>query len=449
MSKTEKLLIALVIITVIIIIIIGLLFYLKRGRILHGIDEVGEELETNFDDTIKRVTSRNEFYAVKNCVNKFYLDYAKIYNTASNSDILIIDEEAEKSMQADKKANITAVYEMLDTEYIKAKQVTNNNLETTLPKINDSIVSITNMYVSKKSNRLSIYIVEGTLREKTSGNISDFRIIVKLDGQNRTFSVLPNEYVQENYKNAHEGNKLEIDLTEEIEIKANNKYDYRNITEADYIEELVSDFKEKILYNPQVIYESLDTNYKNKKFASSKEFENFVKNNIKKYVVMKADKYGKMAEENYTQYVITDTAGNYYIFRETAPMKYSLILDTYTIDIPEFTEKYKVSNDQEKVILNLNKFMLAINDGDYKYAYSVLADSFKRNNFPNYETFENYAKNNFFKENNFEYSKFGDEAGTYYTYTVNITNGTANNSITKIFIILLEEGTDFKLSFNV
>ena len=71
MSKTEKLLIVLVIITIIIIIIIGLLFYLKRGRILHGIDEVGEELETTFDDTIKIVTSKNEFYTVKNCVNKF------------------------------------------------------------------------------------------------------------------------------------------------------------------------------------------------------------------------------------------------------------------------------------------------------------------------------------------------------------------------------------------
>ena len=132
-------------------------------------------------------------------------------------------------------------------------------------------------------------------------------------------------------------------------------------------------------------------------------------------------------------------------------MKYSLILDTYTIDIPEFTEKYKVSNDQEKVILNLNKFMLAINDGDYKYAYSVLADSFKRNNFPTYQTFENYVKTRFFKNNNFEYSKFGDEAGTYYTYTVNISDASnqTNDKITKTFIILLEEGTDFKLSFNV
>ena len=451
MSKTEKLLIVLVIITIIIIIIIGLLFYLKRGRILHGIDEVGEELETTFDDTIKIVTSKNEFYTVKNCVNKFYLDYMKIYAVANNSDILIIDEEAEKSMQQDKKTNITAVYEMLDTEYIKAKQITNDNLETKLIKINESIANITNMYVSKKSNRLSIYLVEGILREKTSGNISNFKIIVKLDAQNRTFSILPNEYVQENYKNAQEGNKLEIDLQENIDINANNKYNYRNITEADYIEELVSDFKEKILYNPQIIYERLDTNYKNKKFSNSREFENYVKNNIKRYVAMKADKYGKTVLENYTQYVIIDTAGNYYIFRETAPMKYSLILDTYTIDIPEFTEKYKVSNDQEKVILNLNKFMLAINDGDYKYAYSLLADSFKRNNFPNYETFENYAKNNFFKENKFEYLKFGDEAGTYYTYTVKITNGTANenNSITKTFIILLEEGTNFKLSFNM
>lgn len=132
-------------------------------------------------------------------------------------------------------------------------------------------------------------------------------------------------------------------------------------------------------------------------------------------------------------------------------MKYTLILDTYTIDIPEFTDKYNTATDQEKVILNLNKFMLALNDGDYKYAYNVLDDSFKTNNFPNYASFETYAKSNFFSNNTFDYAEFGNTAGTYYTYTVNITDasGESSNTTTKTFIMLLEDGTDFKLSFNV
>ena len=100
------------------------------------------------------------------------------------------------------------------------------------------------------------------------------------------------------------------------------------------------------------------------------------------------------------------------------------------------------------MILNINKFRQAINDKNYKYAYSILADSFKANNFVTQDTFENYVKSNFFENNEFEYVEFGNEANTYYTYKVNIKDKSGNN-ITKTFIVLLEDGTNFKLSFNV
>jgi len=103
-------------------------------------------------------------------------------------------------------------------------------------------------------------------------------------------------------------------------------------------------------------------------------------------------------------------------------MKYEVILDTYTIDIPEFVTKYNASTPQEKVILNLNKFMLALNDKDYKTAYNMLAPSFRTNNFSTLAEFEEYAKTYLFENNKFEYTKFGNEAGTYYTYEVRITD---------------------------
>ena len=132
-------------------------------------------------------------------------------------------------------------------------------------------------------------------------------------------------------------------------------------------------------------------------------------------------------------------------------MSYDVILDTYTIELPEFTEKYDKSNAREKVILNLNKFMQSINDKDYKYAYSLLADGFKANNFKTQTDFENYIKTNFFENNNFEYKEFGDEANTYYTYEIKITDKTGNDTreVTKTFIMLLNEGTNFELSFNI
>ena len=116
-----------------------------------------------------------------------------------------------------------------------------------------------------------------------------------------------------------------------------------------------------------------------------------------------------------------------------------------------FIANYEKSSTEEKVGLDINKFMLALNDKDYKYLYSILADSFKENNFKTYEEFENYAKTNFFEENTFGYLEFGNEGGTYYTYKVKISDATQKNdkTIEKTFIVLLGEGTDFKISFNV
>ncbi len=101
-------------------------------------------------------------------------------------------------------------------------------------------------------------------------------------------------------------------------------------------------------------------------------------------------------------------------------MNYTVIIDTYTIDIPEFLDKYNKGTPQEKVLLNLNKFMQSINNKDYKFAYSLLADGFKQNNFQTLDKFEGYIKTNFFDKNTFDYKKFGDSANTYYTYEVEI-----------------------------
>ena len=92
-------------------------------------------------------------------------------------------------------------------------------------------------------------------------------------------------------------------------------------------------YRQEVLYNAELTYNSLDKDYKEKKFENLEEFKTYAKNNIRKHVVMTVDKYQKEQAENYTQYTLLDTKGNYYIFRETAPMQYTLILDTYTIDI--------------------------------------------------------------------------------------------------------------------
>ena len=102
--------------------------------------------------------------------------------------------------------------------------------------------------------------------------------------------------------------------------------------------------------------------------------------------------YQVTEEDGYTQYLLVDQNGKYYIANETAVMKYTTLLDTYTVDLPQFTESYNSANDSRKAGLNLQKVVDAINNNDYEYVYNKLDETFKSNNFPTLESFEQYSK---------------------------------------------------------
>ena len=132
-------------------------------------------------------------------------------------------------------------------------------------------------------------------------------------------------------------------------------------------------------------------------------------------------------------------------------MKYEVILDTYTIDLPQFIEKYNIANAREKVTLNIDKFMKSINNKDYNYAYSVLADSFKVNNKIDYQKFKNYIEKNLFESNNVRYETFKEENNAY-SYELKITDGSKQDDrVIKMYIAmqLEENSTAYKISFSI
>lgn len=445
MNKTQKILILLIIIVLVVVIcILGIYLTLRRQGF--GIENTYEYIEEiRPEEKIAIADVRNHYYIVQSCINKFYT-----YNAILSNVRAYYGDENEEVIKEATNENASIIYNLLDEEYITSREVTANNVLTKIGKVNDSIIDINNMYVSEKTTNISVYIVDGNLRDKKSNSISKFKVIVKLDFSNETFSIIPGDYVEEKYPSIEVGGNIKIEVPENIKINRNNKYLFKVVSDDTYAIDLFNKLKEEILYNPREIYNDLDQDYKNAKFSNEEEFNRFVKNKYENLKNINQESYKKTKTENYTQYIIIDSEGNNYMLRETAPMQYSLILDTYTIDIPEFVDRYNKSKAQERVILNLNKFMLAINDKDYKTAYNMLADSFKKNNFPTVGEFEKYMKTNFFDKNKFDYKDFGDEAGTYYTYKIDISNQEeTRKTITKNFIMLLGEGTKFEISFNV
>ena len=126
-------------------------------------------------------------------------------------------------------------------------------------------------------------------------------------------------------------------------------------------------------------------------------------------------------------------------------MQYTVILDTYTVFLPAFLEKYNSGDEETKVEMNIGRFFEAIQAGDYEFAYSKLDETFRANYFLDLAQFENYAKNNFIYDE-MSYEEFFDIEGIY-TSVIELEN--EENTTQKTFTVNLLEGTDFTISFEV
>ena len=449
MSKIRKIIIALCIILLIIVISLIGIWTIIKNNYESGKQEITENegiqaYEKEINKNLELVNNRTDFYTIEECVRKYYSYYSILYNIET----YYYTDEQEVISQAEKD-NSQILYNMLNSQYIEEKGITVNNLKSNLKEIKKVTVNITNMYVSHKTDNIDIYVIEGKLKSSIQEYGEKFKIILMVDLINKTFSIMPQEYVVEKYNDTIVGEELNVNVPTNIDENINNKYTYMSITDEKYVIDMFNKLKNELLYDRKIIYEHLNEEYKKEKFETADDFNNFIDTNLEEYKNMTLSKYQIIEQENYIQYILVDKNNNYYILNENSIMNYNAILDTYTIDLPQFTEKYNKSNDADKAGMNLQKIADAINDKDYKYVYNRLDETFKQNNFKTLSDFENYCKSVFYTNNDIEFSNY-QNSGALHMFDAKFTNKDNNTqSITKIFIIKLLEGTDFVMSFNV
>ena len=210
------------------------------------------------------------------------------------------------------------------------------------------------------------------------------------------------------------------------------------------------DYKNKIIENAEESYEKIEETYRKAKFSNKKDYEKYLKDNIKDLMAISVEKYQVDHKEDYTQYTCLDKRGNTYIVRETAIMEYTLLLDTYTVDIPEFIEKYEKAKPQKKVGMNTEKIVKALNQKDYHYLYSKLDKQFKENNFATQEAFEKYMKNKYPDTYDVKYENATEKNGIYVQpITLTAQIGENDTKIENNVVMQLGEGTDFVMSFDI
>ena len=430
----------LVLLVIFIVVLITILIITKNNKdpeIVYTEKDIEEMKKEMPIESTNKVNDINSYIKVRNCAN-IYLSEINI----NNSSYFGHDESGNYINLASENDINNYMYQVLSKEYINKNSITLDNIRSFVYRIEEECFYVPiEVYEKGNTENVKSYGVYGVILTQEFKPIEDSYIIINIDNINNTFSV-------EQLKGRDELESIVVNTPNEIEQKDNNVIPNIVLTDEEVIKAYINDYKRLALAYPEIAYNVLlDEEYKNRRFDSVKNFKEYVNQNKEEIISINPVEYLVYEENEYNQYIVKDSNNKYYIINAENPSNYRIMLDMYTIDIPQFIDKYNNGTEQEKVALNIDKFVQSINNSDYKYAYSCLADSFKNNYFKTQEEFEIYAKESFYSNSRVEYKDFNVQ-GDLYTYIVVLTNTATNEQMTKTFIVQLDEGTDFKLSFN-
>lgn len=437
MKKLKYVLILLCLILVILIIII----IKDKGK--NEAEKTADQALTQADNSYGEKVSFIDYFIVKNCLQQYVsvLNMENFIYYNRDEDGKYIDDTDE----TEKKQNI---YNLLSKDYIDENSITiknlNNFIKTTTVEKEIVPCKIVKINTEKKDLSIENYFISAVLFEEA--NIEKFDkiyAIVNLDIVNGTFSIRP-------LKEEKELENFKVQNIANIEEKNNNIYLSEEITDQKIATEYFINYKYLLLTDVELAFNNLNKDYMEKRFGDLQSFKEYVNNNKEILKGMTIEKYQVINNEDNTEYVCTDQYNNIYIFYEKSALDYNVILDMYTLDIPQLNEKYDETNEKGKCILNIEKVKQALNSGDYKYIYGKLNEQFKSKNYSTLSAFENYMKSNLNKYNKIEYKEFKNEGETY-IYNIELTDllGKTDKTINMQILMQLKDDRDFVMSFSI
>ena len=445
MSKSNLYKIIIIVVIIIIIIVALLLLLLNRNE--YENETYVPAPSVTYSETVEKLENYNKFYSLEEMIKKYC-----IYDSYGNSE---------------------GIYSVLDNAYCEANGIT---LENAVNKIERHNLSDYNLILEEAyifdDSLYPVFFTKSIIRNTEEKQ--ELYLILKMDQANLTFSVIPiNKEVFDGYIN-NQGSKL---ATSPIEKNNYNTQEDVTVSEKNVLDKYFDNYIYELMYRPEEAYSRLNEEYRIAKFTDYNDFLNYI--NVHNSEITQMDiKSAKTLEdfatedeyneymanyelkginlykieekEEYKQYVCIDDFGNYYIFRENGVNDYDILLDTYTIDLPEFLEQYNNSNRKDKVLYNVQKIMDALNSKDYRYVYNKMDETFRNNNYKTLEEFEQYIQNSIFEKNTVGYTNYA-ESGDISTVDLKLQDKTETEDgiYTMTVAMQLKEGTDFVMSFTM
>lgn len=414
----EKLMKIIIILFIIIVLLIGGVLYLLKKSDNSNENEVNininsEDFEITGSDELNEVESTNLVFNIKQCI-QYYIDY--------------INDN-----------NYEAVMKVLDENYIKSNNITEENIKNKSSKFMESSYFIDKTYEKNVTVDKSIYYIYGRLvNSETYENIDNVNFTVIIDSQNQTFSVIPE--VMEN-SNFNYNLNIKYDNNDYY-----NEYTYKNFSDSEILDEYFSYYKNLVLKQPEKAFDLLDSEYKKIRFNNSVDMYKEYLTNIDLERVY-PENFILDYKENCKEYVVIDKNGLYYIIDEIKPMNISFKLDTYSIMSEKFKETYDKGTDSERVTLNIDKWLKMIQNKDYYNAYNTLDETFRNTNFGNINNFKQYIDQNYGEQFEYEMETTKEYSTNIYIQTVKISQNGEEKEFN--FVIKLLEDRKFILSFQI
>lgn len=435
----KKILIAFIILFIILIITILIIKFNNKKN--NHIEEQGDNVVENYGKNTSGGIDYNSYFDVKKCMQK-YLNNININNSQYSS----YDENGNHVHILEENEIKQNILDLLSNKYINENKITVENVYD---------------YVKILQNQCIFAPVETSLIQ--DGDIKSF-LTYGLIESNEDYSLIDKIFAVVNI-NIHEGNfsiepiNGEYNSIKEIKIEKfentiisndENKFFMSHPNADDFPVEYINVYKQLAIGAPEKLYDLLDEEYRNARFGSLNEFENYIKSNKSQIQTIRLDRYKVDVDGTNVKYILIDQNENYYVINQKQILQdYKMLLDIYTIDIPEFIEKYDSSENNIKVALNIEKLIDATKNGDYKYAYNKLDETFKNTNFKTQENFENFIKGKFnAAEDTIKYEKYEKKAGVH-VYNIEVTDTSENKNIKAKVVMKLKENRDFVFSFSV
>lgn len=449
-KKMKTIIISIIIsLTVILLIVVLAIFKIITDDNYEGPteNEIGkQDDETIMNEETGQYEARDsmiidsfEYMTVRNCIQR----YINTINF-SNMDYYIYDNDKnEYTINVTENEISKNAYDLLSTKFIKDNNIKDTEVFKYINKVEKSgLLTIVTMKELRNDERIKSIAVNMALQDLEDLKPTQiFYVIVNLDNQNETYSVEPI-----NVKSIKDIQL--VDEVQEIKPNENNGYEYPALSDIDIIQECMDRYKRISFISPEFVYNNiLDKEYREKRFSNAEKFKEYVETNKEGIKSINIKKYQSGDYDSQAQYVCIDQNGKYYIFRKSSILDCSLLLDTYSIDIPEFVEKYDSANETDKVGLNANKIVEALNNKDYEYIYNKLNENFRNNNFSDMSKFKEFINNTFYENTVMKNAQCKQE-GNAYIFTMQISNQEGTEKLKDVVILMqLLDNRDFVISF--